>query len=328
MRPDVASASGHGIRSSTNRCGQIKAGCLGPEIWIGQINAGWHQASMRCGDRLAVDTGGYLFLACLTGTGGGTVRDLVLGREAVFWVGSPHYLGIACGAALIVFFTAHLLESRYRAVLWLDAVALAVATAAGVTVAREVGASWPIVLVTGVATGTFGGMMRDVVANEVPMVLRQGELYVSAALGGAILSVVLRAGASGRSTPPGRFRSPAACASPTARPALPPPQPASAWPTSPPSSRGRPLRRAVCGLCSQITRRRRSPCPPSIRTAVISPRRCACWSTFWRRSIGEHRAGSAAGSHRFHSGSGHLPIGRIIISPFESHVRLDGPSRP
>jgi hypothetical protein len=102
MRPDVASASGHGIRSSTNRCGQIKAGCLGPEIWIGQINAGWHQASMRCGDRLAVDTGGYLFLACLTGIGGGTVRDLVLGREAVFWVGSPHYLGIACGAALIV----------------------------------------------------------------------------------------------------------------------------------------------------------------------------------------------------------------------------------
>jgi uncharacterized membrane protein YeiH len=60
-----------------------------------------------------------------------------------------------------------------------------------VVVAREAGASWPIVLVTGVATGTFGGMMRDVVANEIPMVLRQGELYVSAALGGAALSVVL-----------------------------------------------------------------------------------------------------------------------------------------
>jgi uncharacterized membrane protein YeiH len=47
------------------------------------------------------------------------------------------------------------------------------------------------VLVTGVATGTFGGMMRDVVANEIPMVLRQGELYVSACLAGALLSVIL-----------------------------------------------------------------------------------------------------------------------------------------
>lgn len=141
--------------------------------------------------RAQLDPVGFLFLACLTGVGGGTVRDLVLGRETVFWVGSPHYLGVACAAALLVFFTAHLLESRHRAVLWLDAVALAVATAAGVVVAREVGTSWPIILVMGVATGTFGGMMRDVVANEIPMVLRQGELYVSAALGGAILSVVL-----------------------------------------------------------------------------------------------------------------------------------------
>jgi uncharacterized membrane protein YeiH len=141
--------------------------------------------------RAQLDPVGFLFLACLTGVGGGTVRDLVLGRETVFWVAGPHYLGVACSAAILVFFTAHLLESRHRAVLWLDVVALAVATAAGVTVAREVGASWPIVLVTGIATGTFGGMMRDVVANEIPMVLRQGELYVSAALGGAALSVVL-----------------------------------------------------------------------------------------------------------------------------------------
>jgi uncharacterized membrane protein YeiH len=141
--------------------------------------------------RAQLDPVGFLFLACLTGVSGGTVRDLVLGRDGVFWVAGPHYLGVACSAALLVFFTAHLLESRHRAVLWLDAVALAVATAAGVTVAREIGASWPIVLVTGVATGTFGGMMRDVVANEIPMVLRQGELYVSAALGGAALSVVL-----------------------------------------------------------------------------------------------------------------------------------------
>jgi uncharacterized membrane protein YeiH len=138
-----------------------------------------------------LDLVGFLFLSCLTGVGGGTLRDLVLGRDPVFWVGSPHYIGVACAAAILAFLTAHRLESRYRAIIWLDALALSVAAAAGVSIARDAGASWPIVLIMGVATGTFGGLMRDVVANEIPLVLRQGELYVSACLAGALLSVLL-----------------------------------------------------------------------------------------------------------------------------------------
>jgi uncharacterized membrane protein YeiH len=140
--------------------------------------------------RAQLDIVGFLFLGCLTGVGGGTLRDLVLGRDPVFWVASPHYLGVACAAAAATFVVAHRLESRARAILWLDALALSVAAAAGVSIAREAGASWPIVLVMGVATGTFGGLMRDVVANEIPMVLRQGELYVTACLAGAGLSVL------------------------------------------------------------------------------------------------------------------------------------------
>ena len=107
--------------------------------------------------RAQLDVVGFLFLACLTGVGGGTLRDLVLGRDPVFWVGSPHYLAVACAAAILAFFTAHRLESRCQAIVWLDALALSVAAAAGVSIAREAGASWPIVLVMGVATGTFGG---------------------------------------------------------------------------------------------------------------------------------------------------------------------------
>lgn len=141
--------------------------------------------------RAQLDIVGFLFLACLTGVGGGTLRDLVLGRDPVFWVGSPHYLAVACAAAILAFFTAHRLESRYQAIVWLDALALSVAAAAGVSIARDAGASWPIVLIMGVATGTFGGLMRDVVTNEIPLVLRQGELYVSACLAGALVSVLL-----------------------------------------------------------------------------------------------------------------------------------------
>ena len=135
--------------------------------------------------RAQLDIIGFFFLACLTAVGGGTIRDLLLDRDPVFWLADPANLAIACVAALLVFFTAHLLESRMKVLLWLDAAALSVAVAAGVTVATSLDQSAPIVLVMGVATGTLGGLMRDVVCNEVPLVLKQGELYVTAALAGA-----------------------------------------------------------------------------------------------------------------------------------------------
>lgn len=141
--------------------------------------------------RSQLDLMGFVFVAMLTAVGGGTVRDVLIGRLPVFWVTRPEYVVLIAAAAVIVFFTAHRLESRYRVLVWLDALALSVAAAAGVSIAREAGASWPIILVMGVATGTFGGLMRDVVTNEIPLVLRQGELYVSACLAGALVSVLM-----------------------------------------------------------------------------------------------------------------------------------------
>lgn len=139
--------------------------------------------------RAQLDIIGFLFIASLTATGGGTLRDIILNREQVFWVADPGFILLACAAAVGVFFTAHLLESRFRAILWFDACALAVAVPAGVGVALSMGQSWGVVLIMGVATGTFGGLMRDVVCNEVPLVLRQGELYVTAAFAGAATGV-------------------------------------------------------------------------------------------------------------------------------------------
>jgi len=135
--------------------------------------------------RAQLDIVGFLFLGNLTAVGGGTLRDLLLGRDPVFWIGAPVFLAVACAAAVLVFFTAHLLESRLRALLWFDALALAAAVPAGVAATAAAGQGWPVILVMGVATGCFGGLMRDVVCNEVPVVLRQGELYVTAAFAGA-----------------------------------------------------------------------------------------------------------------------------------------------
>ncbi len=139
--------------------------------------------------RAQLDIVGFLFLACLTAVGGGTLRDVILNREAVFWVSDPGMVFSACLAALLVFFTAHLFESRLRALEWCDAAALAVAVPAGVGVAMNMESSAPIIAIMGVATGTLGGLMRDVVCNEVPLVLKKGELYATAALTGALAAL-------------------------------------------------------------------------------------------------------------------------------------------
>ncbi len=141
--------------------------------------------------RAQLDAVGFAFVACLTAVGGGTVRDVLLDRHPVFWVSNPNYILIAVAAALAVFFTAHLIESRYRALLWLDSFALAVAVTAGVAHSMQVHQPALIVVLMGIATGCMGGLMRDVVCNEVPLVLKQGELYVTAAFAGSLLAVVL-----------------------------------------------------------------------------------------------------------------------------------------
>jgi len=138
--------------------------------------------------RAQLDLVGFLFIASLTAVGGGTVRDLLLDRT-VFWMNDPWHIGVACLAAVVVFFTAHRIESRRRALDWLDAGALAVAVPAGVGAALSLDQVGGVVLIMGMATGAFGGLMRDVVCNEVPLVLRQGELYLSAAFAGALAAL-------------------------------------------------------------------------------------------------------------------------------------------
>jgi uncharacterized membrane protein YeiH len=140
--------------------------------------------------RAQLDIVGFFFLACLTAVGGGTLRDLLLDRHPIFWIEEPSYLGAACIAALLVFVTAHLFESRYKLLLWLDALALAIAVAAGSGIAHSLGHSAPVVVVMGVVTGCMGGLMRDVVSNEVPLVLVKGELYVTCAFVGSIATVI------------------------------------------------------------------------------------------------------------------------------------------
>ncbi|MFK0332612.1 trimeric intracellular cation channel family protein [Rhizobium sp. NPDC090275] len=136
--------------------------------------------------RKQLDLIGFLFFAVITGIGGGTVRDIVLGRVPVFWVLNPTYILVCCAAGVLVFFTAHMVESRYRLLIWLDAVGLSAYCAMGAAKGLAATGSPTIAIVTGTLTATFGGVLRDLVANE-PSVLLRPEIYISAALFGAAI---------------------------------------------------------------------------------------------------------------------------------------------
>ncbi len=134
--------------------------------------------------RKQLDIIGFVFLAAVTGIGGGTLRDVILGRTPVFWVANPDYIVVTTAVAIMVFFTAHLVESRYRLLLWLDAIGLAAYSVLGAAKGLAATGSWTVAIVMGVLTATFGGILRDLLAGE-PSVLLRPEIYLTAALAGA-----------------------------------------------------------------------------------------------------------------------------------------------
>ncbi|MDP3659289.1 trimeric intracellular cation channel family protein [Phenylobacterium sp.] len=128
------------------------------------------------------------FFAAITGVGGGTLRDLLLGAPVV-WVHQPAYL-VACLLAAVAVWLFGAKRGRYRLLIWLDALGMAAYSVAGAAKAGALGAPPLTAVVLGVLTATFGGIVRDVLADE-PSVLLKREIYVTAALVGAATYVGL-----------------------------------------------------------------------------------------------------------------------------------------
>ena len=144
--------------------------------------------------RKEMDLVGFALLGSVTGIGGGTIRDLILGVQPIFWVEQPAYLVACIIISTGTFFFAHILHYRYRLLLWLDAVGLALFAVTGSSSALAHGASPVIAVAMGVASASFGGIIRDILGGGSPIILRQ-EIYITAALAGALVYVLLsRAG--------------------------------------------------------------------------------------------------------------------------------------
>lgn len=140
--------------------------------------------------RHRLDIFGFAVIAAVTGVGGGTIRDLLLGIQPVLWVGDPIYVVVCVVAGAAMFFLAPHVARGERILLWADALGLAMFCVLGAQRALAHGASDLIAVVMGVITAVFGGMARDVLCAEVPLIMRK-EIYATAAVIGAIAFVGL-----------------------------------------------------------------------------------------------------------------------------------------
>jgi uncharacterized membrane protein YeiH len=134
-------------------------------------------AALAAGRR-RMDWVGVCLLGCITALGGGTIRDVLLGHYPLLWVENPFYLALTAGSAFATILIARAVHRLNVTFLVLDAIGLVVFTMAGCDVAWQVNASLPIVIVSGMITGCAGGVLRDILCNDVPLLFRS-ELYAS-----------------------------------------------------------------------------------------------------------------------------------------------------
>jgi len=139
--------------------------------------------------RRQLDIVGFAFLAAVTGVGGGTVRDVILGATPVLWITQPAYVAVCVATAVATYFLAPFVEYRYRLLLWADAIGISGYCVLGASRALAVDASPFAAVVMGVITATVGGIIRDIIAGE-PSVLLRKEVYVTATVAGAGLFVM------------------------------------------------------------------------------------------------------------------------------------------
>jgi len=135
--------------------------------------------------RYRMDVLGFVLIGVITGIGGGTTRDLLLGRT-VWWTQNPLELILCIVAALAAYFWITDDMTRRKGMIWSDALGLSVFGVVGCHVALQFGAPFIIAVFMGMVTATGGGLIRDVLTNTQPMILC-GELYATAALAGSLV---------------------------------------------------------------------------------------------------------------------------------------------
>jgi len=140
--------------------------------------------------RKGMDIFGFCVLALMPAVGGGTIRDIIIDRLPVFWVSDNRYVAVAIIAALVVFFAPHNRPGIRREVLvWADALGLALFATLGTKICLQHDTGPLVAVMLGVTTAVTGGMIRDVICNEIPLILSR-EIYATAAFAASLAYVL------------------------------------------------------------------------------------------------------------------------------------------
>ncbi|BFM07855.1 trimeric intracellular cation channel family protein [Halioxenophilus aromaticivorans] len=137
------------------------------------------------------DIFGVIVVALITALGGGTLRDVSLDAHPVIWIANTSYLITGIGAAVVTFLVARWIDIPQRTLAVCDAIGLAFFAVAGMQKAVALGHSGEIALLMGVMTGVAGGILRDVLCNDVPLIFHR-EIYATAVIAGGVVFLILR----------------------------------------------------------------------------------------------------------------------------------------
>lgn len=150
--------------------------------------------------RKGMDLIGVAAIAVVTALGGGTIRDVLLNRHPIFWIADRAYIWDCLIATAITLAWIRARTPPRRALLVADGLGLALFTIGGTQVAEQVGQGGVVAVIMGALTGAAGGVVRDILGNDIPLVFLPGRLYVTASLGGSAVYLWLESLGVERST--------------------------------------------------------------------------------------------------------------------------------
>jgi len=147
--------------------------------------------------RKRLDLVGVLVIAALTAIGGGTIRDVLLDRHPIFWIAEPTYLLVICVTAVATIAYVRFRPPPGSALLIADALGLALFSISGAQIAENAQLTPLIVVLMGTISGVAGGVLRDVLCAEIPLILRR-DIYATAAVAGTALYLLAQAAGAPR----------------------------------------------------------------------------------------------------------------------------------
>ena len=142
--------------------------------------------------RKHLDLLGVVVVAVVTAIGGGTLRDVLLNRHPVFWLHQPIYLEVILGAALLTILYTKFFSPPYKSLLVADALGLALFSISGAQIAEQASLPAITIVLMGTITGTAGGVVRDILLADIPVIFKRGRIYATTAIVGILVYLFLK----------------------------------------------------------------------------------------------------------------------------------------